>query len=95
MDAFQGCYRDGTDGTHDCRYFAVDYPLFRIILVYAATLSTLFYAIRTVILLLTAILLVIVQPYKKFAADNTTDTVLILLFVVIMHSLYIFIHVSR
>ena len=22
MDAFQGCYKDGTDGTRDCRYFA-------------------------------------------------------------------------
>ena len=86
MDAFQGCYKDGTDGTHDCRYFAAVYPLFRIILflVYAATLSTLFYAIGTVILLLTAILLVIVQPYKKkFASYNTTDTVLILLFAAI------------
>ena len=51
---------------------------------YAATLSTPFYAIGTVILLLTAILLVIVQPYKKkFATYNTTDTVLILLFAAI------------
>ena len=22
MDAFQGCYKDGTNGTRDCRYFA-------------------------------------------------------------------------
>ena len=30
MDAFQGCYKDGTDGTRDCRYFAVIHPLFKL-----------------------------------------------------------------
>ena len=82
MDAFQGCYKDGTDGTRDCRYFAVVQPLCKIILyfVYAVTPSDLFYPIGTVGLLLLAILIAIVQPYKKkFDAYNTTDTVLILL----------------
>ena len=83
MDAFQGCYKDGTDGTRDCRYFAAVYPLSKIILffVYAVTLSGLFYAIGTVVLLLLAMVIVIVQPYKvKFATYNTIDTILILLF---------------
>ena len=31
MDAFQGCYKDGTNNTRDCRYFA---PMYLIILVY-------------------------------------------------------------
>ena len=84
MDAFQGCYKDGTDGTRDCRYFAVVQPLCKIMVffVFAVTLGELFLAIGTVGLLLLAILLVIaiVQPYKmKFDAYNTTDTVLILL----------------
>ena len=82
MDAFQGCYKDGTDGTRDCRYFAAVYPLFKItlFLVYAVTLSGLFYAVGTVGLVLLAMLIVIVQPYKvKFATYNTTDSVLILL----------------
>ena len=82
MDAFQGCYKDGTDGTRDCRYFAAVYPLFRIALyfVYAGTLSTLFYAIGTIGLSLSAMLIALVQPYKKmFATYNTTDTVLSLL----------------
>ena len=82
MDAFQGCYKDGTDGTRDCQYFAVVQPLCRIFLffVLAVTLGELFHAIGTVGLLLLAILIAIVQPYKKkFDAYNTTDTVLILL----------------
>ena len=82
MDAFQGCYKDGTDGTRDCRYFAVVQPFCRIFLffVLALTLGELFHAIGTVGLLLLAILIAIVQPYKKkFDAYNTTDTVLILL----------------
>ena len=29
MDAFQGCYKNGTDGTRDYRYFAGLYLLFR------------------------------------------------------------------
>ena len=82
MDAFQGCYKDGTDGTRDCRYFAVVQLLCKIMLffVFAVTLGELFHAIGTVGLLLLAILIAIVQPYKKkFDAYNTTDTVLILL----------------
>ena len=82
MDAFQGCYKDGTDGTRDCRYFAAVYPLFKIILffAYALTLSELFYAVGTMGFLLFAVVIVIVQPYKKkFATYNTTDTVFILL----------------
>ena len=82
MDAFQGCYKDGTDGSCDCRCFAAVYQFFKVTLffVYAGTLSNLFYAIGTVGLLLLAMLIVIVQPYKKkFTTYNTTDTVLILL----------------
>ena len=30
MDAFQGCYKDGTNGTRDCRYFAAVYLIARV-----------------------------------------------------------------
>ena len=93
MDAFQGCYKDGTDGTRDCRYFAVIYPLFKISLLfmYVVTLSELYYAIVTVGLLLVAMLIVIVQPYKiQFATYNTTDSVLIVLLAALYASLLCF-----
>ena len=38
MDAFQGCYKNGTDGTRDYRYFAGLYLLFRY-LVFSSLLS--------------------------------------------------------
>ena len=33
VEAFQGCYKDGTNGTRDCRYFAGLYFIFRLIVV--------------------------------------------------------------
>jgi len=45
MDSFQGCYKNGTSGTRDCRYFAGFYLLIRIALmgVYALTHSIIYY----------------------------------------------------
>ena len=81
MDAFQGCYKDGTDGTCDCRYFAAVCQLLRITFFtgYVLTFSALFYGIGTFILLLYVMLIVIVQPYKqRFSVYNTIDTALYL-----------------
>ena len=32
MDAFQGCFKDGTNGTHDCRYFSALQLLLRLLM---------------------------------------------------------------
>ena len=37
VETFQGCYKDGTNGTRDCRYFAGLYFIFRIIIIFIAT----------------------------------------------------------
>ena len=81
MDAFQGCYKNGTDGTRDCRYFSAMYLLVRIsfFTVFAITLSSSVYVgyfIVGVIFTLFAILFTIVQPYKT-PAYNVVDTVLV------------------
>ena len=34
MDIFHGCYKNGTDGTKDCRYFAAFHFLFRILIMF-------------------------------------------------------------
>ena len=31
MEVFQGCYKDGTNGTRDCRYFAALYLIIRVV----------------------------------------------------------------
>ena len=81
MDAFQGCYKNGTDGTRDCRYFSAMYLLMRIcfFIVIAVTLSSSVYVgcfFVGVIFTLFAILFTVVQPYKT-PVYNVVDTVLV------------------
>ena len=81
MDAFQGCYKDGTDGTCDCRYFAAVYQLLKITLFAGSivTFDALTYGIGMFMILLLVMLVVIVQPYKqRFSLYNTIDTALYL-----------------
>ena len=66
MDAFQGCLKDGTDGTRDCRYFSAVY------LGTGALLYTVFFTHNTYFWLLCAmahvgigILHILFRPYKK------------------------------
>ena len=79
MDSFQGCYKNGTSGTRDCRYFAGLYLLIRIALmgVYAFTRSDFYYPLATVVLTAFAITVVLSQPYKS-AIHNAADNFLIL-----------------
>ena len=81
VDAFQGCYKDGTNGTRDCRYFAGVYYVMRLLLCiqFALTRNVAFYAVALFVLIGVAMLLVIVQPYKtEFAAYNVVDTIFVL-----------------
>jgi len=85
IDAFQGCYKNGTvAGTRDCRYFAAVYLIVRITLLiaYAATQTGLFCAVGLLILIALVALLSIVQPYRAdLAVYNNVDIVLILMMV--------------
>ena len=70
VDSFQGCYKDGTEpGTVDCRWFAQLGLFVRLtfFVIYALTLTTMFfiYAILTCVLWL--MLLVNINPFKKSA----------------------------
>ena len=79
MDSFQGCYKNGTSGTRDCRYFAGLYLLIRIALVgvYALTHTILYYPLATVVLATFAITFAVLQPYRS-TVHNVTDSLLIL-----------------
>ena len=81
MDAFQGCYKNGTDGTRDCRYFSAMYLLVRMsfFTVFAITWSSSVYVgffIVGMIFTLFALLFPFVQPYKT-PVYNVVDTVLV------------------
>ena len=82
MDSFQGCFKDGTNGTRDCRYFGAAYLLLRIalFLTYAITLTSLFYAMATILFITMGILIITVRPYKqRYAVYNKVDAIMILI----------------
>ena len=81
IDAFQGCYKNGTNGTRDCRYFAAIYLLARLVLIslFAVTNSVAYHATALSVLIGVPMLLAIFQPYKaEFRSYNAVDSVFIL-----------------
>ena len=81
IDAFQGCFKDGTNGTRDCRYFAAVYLLARLVLIFlfAVTNSVAYYATAMSVLIGVTMLLAIFQPYKaEFRTYNAVDSGFIL-----------------
>lgn len=85
VEAFQGCYKDGTDGKVDCRFFAGLYFVFRDILLVIYAVSPSFpngfvaVIIATIFFLL---LFTIFQPYKK-NLYNAIDGMIISLYAIV------------
>ena len=82
IDAFQGCYKDGTNGTRDCRYFAAAIFLIRILfyIIFAIRPTELFYGTVFLVVIPLVMAIVILQPYKpRFSTYNAVDSVLLLL----------------
>ena len=80
VDAFQGCYKDGTNGTTDCRYFAVLHFLLRLkmLLLFGLTQDIRIYAFSSTALLFIYFgIFVITQPYKV-SMYNRTDVILLI-----------------
>ena len=80
IDAFQGCYKDGTNGTRDCRYFAGVYLLLRLMLfiLFAVVRNGMLSAVAILLLIGVPMLIARVQPYKaEFAAYNAIDSMLL------------------
>ena len=67
VDTFQKYYKDGSNGTWDCRWFSGFFILIRFLayLLYAASLSGTFYFLATVLFLIAAIVVVVVEPYNE------------------------------
>ena len=81
MDTFQGCYRNRTDSTYDCRWFSAVYLVIRIVfhVVVAATQDTkLFFFCLTALFIFNVILVGVVQPYKS-PFNNRFDMVILLI----------------
>ena len=81
IDAFQGYYKDGTNGTRDTRYFAAALLISRIVLfiIFALCSTSLFYSGALCVLTALVMLIVSMQPYKaQFSMYNTIDPILVL-----------------
>ena len=67
MDAFQGCYKDGTNGTWDCRYFAAIYLITRIAVHLSLIFSSVSFTNSVLIaaLAIVALILSAFHPYKE------------------------------
>ena len=80
-DAFQGCFKNGTNGTRDCRYFAAVYLMVRIFGYATYSLAyegTDYASLIVLILIIFACLVSTVRPYsQKFVLYNYVDTVMI------------------
>ena len=75
VDAFQGCYKDGTNGTRDCRYFAGLQLVLRLLfpLIFFFSTGPMFTLLLfTVVLGSYITLFVLLQPYK-ITVYNKTD----------------------
>ena len=84
VDAFQGCYKDGTNGTRDCRYFVGLQLILRlffpvIFLMIRESFLSLFSC--AVVLGLYTTLVVIVEPYKITVYNKTDIPLLIVLLI--------------
>ena len=79
MDAFLGCYKDGTEpGTRDCRWFFSFYFIARILLflIYSLTVFEICVVASLIVLTIHISLLIIFQPYKLAVAHlNVTNIV--------------------
>ncbi|CAI8024233.1 hypothetical protein GBAR_LOCUS14094 [Geodia barretti] len=81
VESFQKYYKDGSNGTWDCRWFAGFWVLFKCFcyLIYSISLNDICFALLTVTSLIGATIVVIVQPYREeYSAFNVISANLFL-----------------
>ena len=88
VETFNGCYKDGTNGTRDCRCFAGLYFLLRVVYLLSLALNTQYYIfVLAVLYVITAMLFALVQPYKVYiynVVDAVTFCILAIIHIVII-----------
>jgi len=82
MTAFNGYYKDGTDGTYDCRYYAAVDLFIRIVplVIYAVTLNIIFVPLAVLSSIALAVSVTIISPYRtQYSMYNKVDAVMSLI----------------
>ena len=80
MDVFQGSYKDGRNGTRDCRWFSALYLMLRITVLTAYAINTDFVLYISILLLLLPVFLTTTFHPHKSPVYNITDTFLLLIY---------------
>ena len=73
LDTFQGCYKDGTNGAKDCRYFAGLYFVLRTVLFTTYAYTGIWfrqYTVQQIVCTITILLFAIIRPYKNNFYNN-------------------------
>ena len=85
MDNILSCYKDGTNGTRNCRYFAVVYHISRMLIwsSFMWTESVFSYSVAAVIIIICVLLVTLIRPYKS-AAYNSLDTFFLLIVALVL-----------
>ena len=79
MDVFQGSYKDGTNGTRDCRWFAALYLMLRTTcLVVYSSIPTQFAICPVILLSFVPVFLTFIFHPHKSPSHNVTDIFLLL-----------------
>ncbi len=65
MDVFQGCYKNGTDGTSDCRYFAALNLILRILILFPIGDEGLSMVRICIVLMVFIAMVAIARPYQR------------------------------
>ena len=90
LDEFHGCYKDGTNGGVDCRWFASLYFVFRFCLfvIYTVAGWKLLYLLQVLMFLVAAFLFAVLRPYKRDWVNNVDVTIFLVLAAISCFSLY-------
>ena len=78
LQAFQQYYKDGTNGTMDCRWYAAYYILVNLglCLLMGVSVGTIFYMFAIIYFIIIALIVLLVEPYKEeYAFHNVLDCV--------------------
>ena len=90
-DVFQGCYKNGTSGTRDCRYFAGLYLVLRIVILPALFGGSIFgfydEMVSTVCLVTASLLFLLFRPYKNSSWLNVWDSIAFSLIAFVLFSI--------
>ena len=76
MDVFQGSFKDGTNGSRDCRFFSAFLLLIGVsfAVIFSLTLTHFYYMLAGTVVLVYCILLIMFQPYKQRRHNYTAIT---------------------